>query len=436
MSVIDLAFGAQGCGKESVVAASDSASAPVINSKLRCPSCSASVNGTIYRVSSIPIHSCILLDSAEEARAFPRRDLELAFCTSCGFVFNRIFDESVMFYSSNFEESQHFSDTFNAFAKNLARSAAQKCAVGGKYVVEIGCGKGEFLRELCSVGGARGLGIDPAYRVDEGRSSNDSNVQFIADLYSDKYEHIDANVIVCRHTLEHIAPVARFVQSIRKMAGERRDTHVFFETPDAKRVLAEGAFWDIYYEHCSYFSPGAHARLFRRQGFDVTELSLLYDQQYIVQYARPDGCESAPRFELERDLPEMHELAECFPAKVQEIQRYWRNRIRSAWNGGARIVLWGGGSKAVSFVTTLGLTEEIAAAVDINPYKQGKFIPGTGHPVIAPQALLKQPPDLVVVMNPIYVPEIKKGLEKMGLAPEIIALAPTVLSSGARSARE
>jgi hypothetical protein len=78
----------------------------------------------------------------------------------------------------------------------------------------------------------------------------------------------------------------------------------------------------------------------------------------------------------------------------------------------------------VSFLTTLGLTEEVALAVDVNPYKQGKFMPGTGHPVVAPEALLDQPPDLVIVMNPIYVGEIASSLRGLGLEPEITALNP------------
>jgi SAM-dependent methyltransferase len=391
-----------------------------------CPSCSAAVTRMLYRVPSIPIHSCILLDTAEEARAFPRRDLELAYCDSCGFIFNHLFDEAIMGYSTQFEESQHFSGTFNSFAKALAGQVADKCAIAGKHVLEIGCGKGEFLRELCSAGdaGTSGLGIDPGYRADLGRLTPSDKVRFITDFFSEKYEHLDADVIVCRHTLEHIAAVASFVGSIRGMIGDRNDTSVFFETPDAKRVLAEGAFWDIYYEHCSYFSPGAHARLFRNQGFDVTELGLLFDDQYIVQYAKPASHRSAPRFALEQDLEEMHRLAAEFPERVNRVRESWRARVRSAWQDGRRVVLWGGGSKGVSFVTTLGLTEEVAAAVDINPYKQGKFMPGTGHPVIAPKQLIDEPPDLVIVMNPIYVAEITSSLKEIGLTPEVVALTP------------
>ncbi len=77
---------------------------------------------------------------------------------------------------------------------------------------------------------------------------------------------------------------------------------------------------------------------------------------------------------------------------------------------------------ATSFLTTLGLTGEVQAAVDINPYKQDKFIPGTGHPVIAPRALTAQPPDLVVVMNPIYAGEVRKSLAALDLYPEVLAV--------------
>jgi SAM-dependent methyltransferase len=388
-----------------------------------CPCCASTGTRPIYRVSSIPVHSCILLGSAEEARAFPVRDLELAYCQGCGFIFNRIFDESVMGYSTNFEESQHFSDTFGTFAKKLAGEIVEVCAVAGKLVLEIGCGKGEFLRELCAVGGATGLGIDPGYRADKGRGGDgDRRLNFIVDHFGPKYEHLSADVVLCRHTLEHIAPVREFLRSIRRLAGKRNDSWIVFETPDAKRVLKEAAFWDIYYEHCSYFSPGAHARVFRQEGFDVTDLELVYGGQYIVQYARPAEGRIRPTLPLEDDLGELERLVETFSNRVSSFQEQWHERVTAAHASGRRIVLWGGGSKAVSFLTTLGLGEEVDAAVDINPYKQGKYTPGTGHPVVSPQALLQQPPDLVIVMNAIYGNEVTQALNSLGLKPEIVAV--------------
>jgi SAM-dependent methyltransferase len=387
-----------------------------------CPCCGGSDASVIYRVASIPVHSCVLLRTAAEARTFPRRDLELAFCEECGFVFNHVFDEDAMGYSTNFEESQHFSDTFTSFARGLAKEISEKCNLAGKRVLEVGCGKGEFLSELCRIGSASGIGIDPGYRADQGRGVS-GDVRFIIDHYGPKYQDMCADLILCRHTLEHIAEVRKFVGLIRQSIGPQHNVEVVFETPDALRILREAAFWDIYYEHCSYFSPGTHARLFRQLGFDVTELSLVYDKQYIVQYARPVACATAPRLRTEHDLPIMQRLAESLPLRVHHMKEAWRGWIGRAARRGQRIVLWGGSSKSVSFITTLGLKDEIAAVVDINPHKQGMFMPGSGHAVIAPSELRTVRPALVIAMNPIYVAEIRAELDRLDLDPEILPVS-------------
>lgn len=389
---------------------------------LRCRCCGGRSTKHIYTVPSIPVHSCVLLETPEAARAFPRRDLELAFCEDCGFAFNYVFDEAAIGYSTNFEESQHFSGTFNAFARSLARTIAEHCEIGGKRVLEIGCGKGEFLIELCEVGAAEGLGIDPGYRVDPERSPTEAAVEFIVDNFGPAYQGLSSDIILCRHTLEHIPNSAEFIASIREMAGMDEDTWIVFETPDFGRVLGEGAFWDIYYEHCSYFSPGTHARLFRSHGFDVTDLSLVYDDQYIVQFAKPSRSPTRAQLLLEDDLEMLVAAAEAFPRKVHAQIEHWGNQVSDAHASGRRVVLWGGGSKAVSFLTTLGLGEAIDAAVDINPYKQGRYTPGTGHPVIAPETLVACPPDLVVVMNPIYRDEVGKALLELGLKPDVVTV--------------
>jgi hypothetical protein len=61
-------------------------------------------------------------------------------------------------------------------------------------------------------------------------------------------------------TLEHIAPTGDFVGAVRRAVGDDPQTVVFFQVPDVIRILKEQAFWDIYYEHCNYFSAGSLAR--------------------------------------------------------------------------------------------------------------------------------------------------------------------------------
>jgi len=213
----------------------------------RCWSCGARDVRDFYEVRGIPAHSCLLMPTPEEAVAYPRRDLALGFCEACGFIQNTAFDPTVHEYSPRYEETQGFSGRFNRFAGDLARRLVFRHDLRGKDIVEIGCGKGEFLRLLCEIGDNRGVGIDPAWRPDrvpEGRAGDRGSVRFIPQLYSPEHADLPADLILCRHTLEHIQPVAELLRLVRESIGAK-DTVVVVEVPDVGRVLRARAFWDI-----------------------------------------------------------------------------------------------------------------------------------------------------------------------------------------------
>jgi len=77
----------------------------------------------------------------------------------------------------------------------------------------------------------------------------------------------------------------------------------------------------------------------------------------------------------------------------------------------------------VGFLTTLNIDDtQVPLVVDINPNKHNTYLPGTAQKIVAPQTLMDYRPDVVVVMNPIYVNEISADLAKLGLSPEVVAL--------------
>jgi cyclopropane fatty-acyl-phospholipid synthase-like methyltransferase len=289
-------------------------------------------------------------------------------------------------------------------------------------VLEIGSGKGEFLALVCELGGNRGVGIDPAFVEERLASSAADRMRFVKDLYGERYADLEADAIVCRHTLEHIGPVGEFMRLVRRTASQRPAPVVLFELPDVGRVLREGAFWDVYYEHCSYFSPGSLARLFRASGFDVDELSLAYDDQYILIGGRPAESPRTRAHALEETVDELAGDVAHFRSSLEATARRWRDRIAAERADGRRTVIWGAGSKGVAFLVTLGVGDDVEAAVDINPFKQGMYLAGTGHEVRAPEELVAAPPDLVVVMNAIYLDEVRAQLHGLGLSAEVVAV--------------
>ena len=388
----------------------------------QCYSCGSRGMSTFYQVDNIPVHSCLLMPSREAALAYPKRDLRLGFCQSCGFIQNTVFDLSVHEYSARYEETQAFSPRFNQFAQDLAKRLIERYDLRGKDILEIGCGKGEFLVLLCEMGGNRGIGIDPGYIQERTNSEAAARIQFIQDFYSEKYAYLAGDFICCRHTLEHIQPVRKFVQMIRESLGDRMDTIVFFELPDVSRVLKECAFWDIYYEHCSYFSLGSLARLFRSCGFEVLDLAKDFDDQYLLIEARPGNGSNGQYFKSEDGVEELAQDVKRFEEKCQNKLKSWKNELERIRRREQRVVIWGSGSKAVAYVTTLRITDEIEYIVDINPYKHGKYLAGTGHEIVPPAFLKEYRPDVVVVMNPIYCDEIQRDLDEMGVAAELLTV--------------
>jgi SAM-dependent methyltransferase len=390
------------------------------NKRADCPNCGA-VRGLFefYEATRIPVHSVLLMETRKEALAFPKGDLLLTYCRRCGFVFNRLFNAAAQEYSARYEETQGFSETFNSFSDRLARDLIERHSLPGKRVIEIGCGKGEFLTHLCELGQCTGIGFDPAYVPTRTRAKPSERVTFIVDFYSEKYADIQGDFICCKMTLEHISETDSFIKMIRQSVSERPDTIIFFQVPDITRVLAECAFWDIYYEHCSYFSAESLRHLFQHNGFEVLNVWNDYGGQYLMIEARPGTASGAAPGEPTH-LSELTQQVDRFASEVESVRQKWASYLRAMKENQRTVALWGGGSKAVAFLTTLGITSEVSCAVDINPHKHGTFLPGTGHGVISPETLRDVHPDAVIVMNPIYCDEIARVLASLGLNPGIV----------------
>ncbi|MEX0644265.1 MAG: class I SAM-dependent methyltransferase, partial [Parvularculaceae bacterium] len=235
-----------------------------------CPACGGEDLRDFHAVRRVPTNSCILLKTREEALAYPTGDITLAHCADCGFVFNRTFDLAKTEYSGRYEETQAYSPTFNRFHRALAERLVAKYELRQGSALEIGCGKGEFLALLAEVGAVNGVGVDPGVHVERIASEVADKLTFIPAMFSPEHIDRDFDLVACKMTIEHIPDPLAFVSTIRAGVGDRWSTVVFFQAPESMRILSRHAFEDVYYEHCSYFTPGSLARLFRRARFDVT----------------------------------------------------------------------------------------------------------------------------------------------------------------------
>jgi len=387
-----------------------------------CSSCGSPKVSVFYEVENIPIHSVMLLSTKEKAIEYLKSDIRLGFCENCGVISNISFDPDLLEYSTGYESTQSYSPTFNTFAGGLVQSLIDRYDLYDKDIVEIGCGQGEFLQMLCEIGGNRGVGFDPAYLPGRNENLEKNKISIIKDFYSEKYANIKCDFLCCRMTLEHIHKTSDFIRIIRRSIQDKPDTIVFFQVPNVIRILKDLAFWDIYYEHCSYFSPGSLASLFRNNDFEVIDLWNDYDEQYVMLGAKQGSISTSKSLPLEEDISELKSKVDLFSKKNTNQLSTWNSYLQKANKEGRRVVLWGGGSKGVAFLTTLNIQGEVEYVVDINPNKYGTYMAGSGQEIISPDFLKQYKPDVVIIMNQIYHKEIKDDLDRMGVIAELISV--------------
>jgi len=406
-----------------------SSESPSADSVIHCPVCGGGFLRVFWEMTELPVFCNVLCATRAEALSIPRGDIRLAVCSACSYIRNVSFDPSLMKYNAAYENTLRHSPTFRDYADQLVRRLVDTFDLRNKTVLEIACGDGDFLKRLCQAGGNRGIGFDPSYSPTATPNPNGS-IEIIADYYSEKYEHIHADLICCRHALEHIPDPVTFLRTIRQSLGERTMA-VFFEVPNVLFTLRDLGVWDILYEHCSYFSAASLAECFHRSGFRVNRVEETYGGQFLTLDAKtsrlpqeaqatPQGSSRADRWDPQFVVALAERFREGFTAKLAA----WSSRLEAMRLAGHRPVLWGSGTKGVMFLNMLGaagVAHGIEYAVDINPKKQGKFVAGAGMPIVDPSFLQSSRPGCVIAMNPHYVEEIRAQLAGMNITAPVLA---------------
>jgi len=383
----------------------------------RCPLCRGDVRSAaaVYATEPgavCPTHCAVVCESEADARAWPDARLEIVECPECSLVFNRAFDPRTQRFGEGYEEAQNASGVFSAFEAWLVRTLVEDWGVRRRRVLEIGCGKGSFLRGLAREGANECVGYDPAYVPMSGEPSE--RVRFERKLYTPDADEPPADVVLCRHTLEHIRDLRSFGAALRRAVAP--GGLLVLEVPDLARIAAEGAFWDCYYEHANLFGAGTLSRFVAEGGFSERASRAVYHNQYRLSIsARGSAGQPAPGSGAS--------IADSMRRALMGARERWSVRLRTAQRAGRCVVLWGSGSKAVGFL--MGVGEAAAApvaAVDIQPRRHGKFVPGFALPIISPASLAGLRPDLVIAMNAVYRDEIAAELNRRGVRAELCCL--------------
>src|SRR5256885_8394553 len=138
----------------------------------RCDACSGAIMPTFADLGDIPVLCGVHWADADAAATSPVGRMVLAYCPRCAYVRNVAFDPSVLVYDTTMDTNLHHSPAFRAFSAELVKHLAARYELAGRRVLDIGCGQGEFLRELCHVADCTGVGDDAMYAGPVGSDSS------------------------------------------------------------------------------------------------------------------------------------------------------------------------------------------------------------------------------------------------------------------------
>ncbi len=365
---------------------------------MTCPVCGSNSISEFLTRERVPVHQNLLMRDQAAAMDIPRGDLALVACHDCGFIFNRAFDSRKILYGADYENTQACSPSFNEYLDGLVKHMIEEQDVRDCHVVEVGCGNGLFLRKLVAYDGAgnSGHGFDPSYRGAE--SELDGRLKFSPRYYDSACADVPADVIVCRHVIEHVPRPLQMLEDIKKALARAPKARIFFETPCVEWILANLVVWDFFYEHCSYFSAASLSTAFQAAGFEVQSVQHVFEGQYLWLEATLPKTE--PR--IDKRPGTVVAQAQRFAQLETKMKEDWGRKIRALTAKG-KVAVWGAGAKGVTFANLIDESRRlIDCVVDLNPLKQGHYVPGTGHPIVSYQALAARGVSTAILMNPNY----------------------------------
>jgi SAM-dependent methyltransferase len=370
---------------------------------------------SLLRLDRVPTSSNRFFDSAEAAWSCAVGSVDLGICLQCGLIQNASFDPSLIEYSDDYENSLHHSATFQQFALETAAHLVDEFDARGRQVLEIGPGSGDFLAMLRRAGAAQCVGFDPSYRAGRTADGFPDGVTIEARAYPLDRE-VDAALVVARHVLEHVTEPLELLRAVRQTSPPA-GVGLYLEVPDATYMVESKAYWDVIYEHVTYFAAPTLAWITEEAGFAVERTSRVFGDQYLAVEARAGHQlrpEIAPQW-----LEAFVGAARVFGQECRAYFDRWEEELATLMQRGP-VALWGAGSKGVTLATVLPSGCQLAHVIDVNPTKQGRHVPVTGQTVASPSVLGNGDVATVVVMNPLYLGEIAQSVAELSPTTQVV----------------
>lgn len=317
--------------------------------------------------------------------------ITLQFIKKNNFYYNSSFNEKKIKYNKNYNNDQNHSSEFRNHL-DVVLKILLKYFKKTHSVIEIGCGKGFFF-QLLQKNFNFIRGFDTTY---EGKNKK------IEKRYLNKNDLIKEDLIILRHTLEHIPDHYKFLKFMKKISTN--NPYILIEVPDFNWIKKKQTFFDITYEHCNYFTKETFIKLFNNKLI----IKNVFKGQYLLILAKINDLNLNYEKNINQKITPFNKIFPKFKNKFNKIKLVKNN-----------IFVWGAGTKGLMFLTYLKylfphLMSKIMYIVDIDKKKTNHYLQIVDKLIISPNLMLKKIKlnDTILISNSNYFKEIKEYIDR------------------------
>jgi hypothetical protein len=357
---------------------------------ISCPICAGEDTLQIYTRTDAHLARYGLKSSAIETKK-ESLPLDLWRCSNCSFAWNEAFDYSRIDYDGDtIIEAGSFSSKYLSFQRQSAQRISRQYGDEIETVIEIGAGSGLFLKEITA---GRKIAIEPS--AEAGQIPKD--IEVLNEYFERDKFRIASQLVILRQVLEHVPKPLAFLTAIIESFGFDGNMRLYIEVPNSRPTFSQARFYDIYYEHCNYFSVESIVQLAKQLKMSVDTISVELEGELISvslspQNTKPDN--------IRNSLQEKHDALKM--------------RFLTHYDKGNAIMLWGASGNGTQILNQLELSTTIVKSViDSDRNKQGRFIPGTAQKVISPEQAAQLNPDVIFICSQFHRKEIEDSCRQL-----------------------
>jgi len=306
-------------------------------------------------------------------------------CSGCGLV--QLNNAPVPYYKDVIR-AVAISDEMEDFRMRQFAIFVQKFSLKGKKVIEIGCGRGEYLSVM------QQCGVD-AYGLEH---SAESVTQCVKNgfkvskgfIEKSNYNLNDApfDAFFMLNFLEHLPDPNSFLRGIYNNLAD--DAIGLVEVPNFDMILQKKLFSEFIGDHLFYFTKETFNMTLRLNGFEIIECDEVW-HDYIIS--------AVVKKRSKLDLSHFYKYQAKLKNEIGEYIRRFKDK---------KVAIWGAGHQALVIISLMDLAGKIRYVVDSAPFKQGRYTPATHIPIVSPDTLNSDPVDAVIVIAGSYSDEVAK----------------------------